>query len=76
VFYILDLKDEKKHIVVPKKQRVIRFYNMEDEEEYNQCDEVPLFVDTKRIISYNNVIPYAHTNLHVKFGKLHTIFCL
>jgi hypothetical protein len=40
---------------------------MEDEEEYNQCDEVPFFVDIGRIIivetkiSYSNVIPYAHT---------------
>jgi hypothetical protein len=39
---------------------------VEDEEEYNQFDEVPFFVDTIRIniietkISYSNVIPYAH----------------
>jgi hypothetical protein len=68
VFYILDYKNEKKYIVVPKKQRVIGVDTMEDEEEYNQCDEVPLFVDTKRVnivktkISYSNVIPYAHTD--------------
>jgi hypothetical protein len=41
---------------------------MEDEEEYNQCEELPFFVDTKRIniietnISYSNVILYAHTH--------------
>jgi hypothetical protein len=41
---------------------------MEDEEEYNQFDDVPFFVDTTRIniveikIPYSNVIPYAHTN--------------
>jgi hypothetical protein len=41
---------------------------VEDEEEYNQFDEVPLFVDTTRIniieakISYSNVIPYARTD--------------
>ena len=68
VFYILDPKDEKKHIVVPEKQRVIRVKNVKDEEEYNQFDEVPFFVDTKRInivetkISYSNVIPYARTD--------------
>ncbi len=62
---ILDLKDEKKHIIVPSKQRVVGVNNVEDEEEYNQCDEVPFFVDTRRIniietkISYSNVIPYA-----------------
>jgi hypothetical protein len=47
MFYILDPKDEKKHIVVPGKQRVLRVDNMDDEEEYNQCDEVPFFMDTK-----------------------------
>jgi hypothetical protein len=41
---------------------------VKDEKEYNQCDEVPFFVDTRRIniiktkISYSNVIPYTHTN--------------
>jgi cephalosporin-C deacetylase-like acetyl esterase len=40
---------------------------VEDEEEYNNCDEVPFFVDTRRINivetkkSYSNVIPYART---------------
>jgi hypothetical protein len=38
---------------------------VEYEEEYNQCDEVHFFVDTRRInivetkISYSNVILYA-----------------
>jgi hypothetical protein len=68
VFYILDPKDEKKHIVVPGKQWVVGVDNMEDEEEYNQFDEVPFFVDTTRIntvetkISYSNVIPYVRTD--------------
>jgi hypothetical protein len=41
---------------------------VEDKEEYNQCDEVPFFVDIRRIniveakISYCNVIPYMRTN--------------
>jgi hypothetical protein len=38
VFYILDPKDEKKYIVVPGKQKVVRVDDAEDEEEYNQCD--------------------------------------
>jgi hypothetical protein len=65
VVYILDPKDEKKHVVVPSKQWVVGVDNMADEEEYNQFDEVPFFVDTTRIniiemkISYSNVIPYA-----------------
>jgi hypothetical protein len=68
VFHILDLKDEKKHIVVPKKQLVVRVDNVEDEEEYKQFDEVPFFVDKTRIniietkISYSNVITYARTD--------------
>jgi hypothetical protein len=41
---------------------------VEDEEEYNQCDEVPFYVDIRRInivetkISYDNMIPYARTD--------------
>jgi hypothetical protein len=68
VFYILDLKDEKKRIVVPGKQRGVGVDNVENEEEYNQFDEVPFFVDTARIniietkISYSNVIPYTRTD--------------
>jgi hypothetical protein len=68
VFYILDLKDEKKHIVLSSKQWVIGVDNVEDEEEYSQFDEVPFFVDATRInnvetkISYSNVISYMHTN--------------
>jgi hypothetical protein len=49
VFYILDPNDEKKHIVVHGKQRVVRVDNMEDEEEYNQFCEVSFFVHTTRI---------------------------
>jgi hypothetical protein len=73
VFYIPDPKGEKKYIVVPGKQRVVEVDNVEDEEEYNQCDEVHFFVDIRRInivetkISYNNVIPYARTDCE---GKL------
>jgi hypothetical protein len=67
-FYVLDPKDEKKYIAVPEKQRVVEVKDVDDEEEYNQCDEVPFFVDTRRInivetkISYSNVIPYVCTN--------------
>jgi hypothetical protein len=52
VFYILAIKDEKKHIVVSEKQQVVGVDNVEGEEEYNHCDEVSFFVDTKRI---NNI---------------------
>jgi hypothetical protein len=65
VFYIHDPKDENKYIVLPGKQRVVEVDDVEDEEEYNQCDEVPFFVDTRMIniietkLSYSNMIPYA-----------------
>jgi hypothetical protein len=49
IFYILDPKNEKKYIVVPSKQQVVRVDNVEDEEEYNQFDEVHFFVDTTTI---------------------------
>jgi hypothetical protein len=68
VFYILDHKDKNKYIVVSEKQWVIRVDNVENEEEYNQCDEMFIFVDIKRIniietkISYSNMIPYALTD--------------
>jgi hypothetical protein len=68
VFYILDPKDEKKYIAVLGKQWVVKVDDVEDEEEYNQCDEVPFFIDTRRVniietkISYSNVIPYACTD--------------
>jgi hypothetical protein len=40
---------------------------VDDKEEYNQCDKVPFFVDTRRINiiekkSYSNVIPYTRTD--------------
>jgi hypothetical protein len=77
VFYILYPKDEKKHIIVPRKQWVVGVDNVKDGEEYNQFDDVPFFVDTTRRniietkISYSNVIPYVRTNgegklVHVK----------
>jgi hypothetical protein len=68
VFYILNPKDEKKYIIVPGNQCVLGVDSMDDEEEYNQCDYVSFFVDTKRIniietkLSYSNMIPYARTD--------------
>jgi hypothetical protein len=64
----LDPKDETKYTVVPEKQRVVRVDDVEDEEECNQCDDVPFFVDIRRInivetlISCSNVIPCARTD--------------
>jgi hypothetical protein len=64
----VDPKDKKKYIVVPRKQHLVRVDDVEDEEEYNKCDQVPFYVDTRRInsiktrISYSNVILYARTD--------------
>jgi hypothetical protein len=61
-------KKRKNTLLFLPKQQVVRVNNVEDDEEYNQCDEVPFFVDTKWIniietkISYSNVIPYACTD--------------
>jgi hypothetical protein len=46
-FYVLKHEHEKKHVVIPQKQRIIRVKNVMDEEEYNQFHEMPFFVDTK-----------------------------
>jgi hypothetical protein len=72
VFYLLYPKDEKRYIIVPGKQLVAWVDNVEDEEEYNQCEEVSFVVDAKRInivetkISYSNLIPYTRTDGEVK----------
>jgi hypothetical protein len=42
VFYILDPKDEKKHIVVSGKQWLVGVDNVEDEEQYNQFQALKL----------------------------------
>jgi hypothetical protein len=67
VFYILDPKDEKKHILVPGKQRVVKVDNVEDEKVFNQFDKVPFFMDTttnivETKISHSNVILYTRTD--------------
>jgi hypothetical protein len=86
VFYILDPKDEKKQIAVPDKQWVVEVDNVEDEEEYNQFNDVPFFVDTTRInivetkISYSNVVPHTCTdgeeNLFMYSSSLHILYIL
>jgi hypothetical protein len=49
VFYVLEPEHEKKHVVIPRKQRIIGFDDVTDEEEYNQFNEVPFFLDTKSL---------------------------
>jgi hypothetical protein len=47
VFYVLEPEHEKKHVVIPRKQRIIGFDDVTDEEEYNQFNEVPFFLIQK-----------------------------
>ena len=73
VFYVLDPKDEKKYIVVLGKQRIIGVENVEDEDEYNQYDEVPFFVDPAKLkvvetrLSYSTEMPYVRTDCDGKY---------
>ena len=72
VFYVLDPKDEKKHIVVPSKQRIVGVENVEDQDEYNQYDEVPFFMEPKNFevlqarLSYSAGMPYMRTDCEGK----------
>jgi hypothetical protein len=43
VFYVLDPSDQKKHVVLPGKRRIIGVGNVTDEEEYDLFDEFPNF---------------------------------
>jgi hypothetical protein len=64
VFYVLDPKTEK-HIIVSRKQKIVRVKNMEDnDDDVNQFEEMSLFtnpVNIKRIEKDfdKNLIPYA-----------------
>ena len=72
VFYVLDPKDEKKHIVVPGKQKIVGVENVEDQDEYNQYDEVPFFMEPKNFevlqarLSYSAGMPYMRTDCEGK----------
>jgi hypothetical protein len=73
LFYVLKLEHEKRHVVISGKQGIIGVDDVTDEEEYNQFDDVPFFIDTKSInlleirISYSTMLPYSHTNDNEKF---------
>jgi hypothetical protein len=68
VFYVLDPDGGKHYIVVPGKQRIVGVDGVEDEDEHNQFDEVPFFVDTHKInlieskLSYECLIPYLRSD--------------
>jgi hypothetical protein len=72
VFYVLEPEHKKKHVFIPRKQRLVGVDDVLDEEKYNQFDEVPFFVDTKIInlletrISYSTMLPYGRTDANCK----------
>lgn len=45
VFYVKDPSDERKTIVISGKQQIVGIDNIEDPNDYNQFDDVPLFTD-------------------------------
>ena len=49
VFYITDLVNAKKEIVLPGKQRVVGVDNVTNPEEYNQFDDIQPFGDQKSL---------------------------
>ena len=66
VFYITDLVNAKKKIVLPGKQRVIGVDNITDPKEYNQFDDVPSFGDPTKLkqveMRRTTAIPYWRTD--------------
>jgi hypothetical protein len=49
VFYVLD-PETKKHIIVSRKQKIVRVDNVEDnDEDINQFEEMPLFTNSMNI---------------------------
>jgi dihydrofolate reductase len=50
VFYIADPMNVKKHIVVSRKQRILRVEGVIDVEGYNQFEELVLFKDHEKRI--------------------------
>ena len=46
VFYVLDPKTEKNHVVVSEKQKIVRVDNVgDDDEDYNQYEDMALFTN-------------------------------
>ena len=43
VFYVTDMRDERRHVVLLGKRRVVGVENVMIEEDLNPCDEIPPF---------------------------------
>ena len=73
VFYVLDPENEKNHVVISGKQRIVGVENVEDDDEdYNQYEEMTLFTNPmkmKRVekTSSKKLMPYMRSGVEEKF---------
>ena len=59
VFYVRDTRNKKRQVVLPGKKRVVGVENPVEEFEYNQSNEVPLFVTSiLPVILVSELTPY------------------
>jgi hypothetical protein len=68
VFYVPDTINKRLKVVIPEKRQIIRVENVIDEEEFDQFDEIPLFITSmiKPRIPSANEAPYLRNDHHEK----------
>jgi hypothetical protein len=68
VFYVSDTINKRLKVVIPEKRQIIRVENVIDEEEFDQFDEIPLFITSmiKPRIPSANEAPYLRNDHHEK----------
>jgi hypothetical protein len=66
VFYVLDTTNKRLKVVILGKRQIVGVKNAVDEEEFDQCDEIPPFVTSmiKPRIPSANEAPYLHNDHH------------
>ena len=59
VFYVRDIRNKKRQVVLPRKKWVVGLENLVDEEEFNQSNEVPpLDTSILHVILASELTPY------------------
>jgi hypothetical protein len=68
VFYVTDTTNKRLNVVIPRKRRIIEVESVIDEEEFDEFDEIPLFVTSmiKSRIPSTNEAPYLCNDHHQK----------
>jgi hypothetical protein len=68
VFYVPDTINKRFKVVILGKRRIVRVENTVDEEEFDQCNEIPPFVTSmiKPRIPSANEAPYLRNGHHEK----------